>query len=59
MKPPKPLPPPPSEAEKIEDKGGPSVAFDPFIINLNEPKSNRYLKATSRWRSPTIAPRNA
>ena len=24
----------------------PSVAFDPFVVNLNEPGSNRYLKAS-------------
>jgi flagellar FliL protein len=29
-----------------KDSAGPVVAFDPFVINLNEPGSNRYLKTS-------------
>jgi flagellar basal body-associated protein FliL len=29
-----------------EESDGPIVTLDPFIVNLNEPGSNRYLKAT-------------
>ena len=33
-------------AAKDEHGGGPLVLLDPFVVNLNEPGSNRYLKAT-------------
>jgi flagellar protein FliL len=34
------------EAGKKEEPVLPAVALDPFVVNLNEPGSNRYLKAS-------------
>src|SRR5262245_21457951 len=34
-----------AEAAK-KPESGPIVGLDPFIVNLNEPSSNRYLKAS-------------
>jgi flagellar protein FliL len=33
-------------AEEKGEDGGPIVPLDPFVVNLNEPGSSRYLKAT-------------
>jgi flagellar protein FliL len=37
---------PKAEGEAEEKKPGPVVALDPFIVNLNEEGSSRYLKTT-------------
>jgi flagellar basal body-associated protein FliL len=33
-------------AKEKDDAPGPTVTFDPLVINLNEPGSNRYLKTS-------------
>jgi flagellar FliL protein len=34
------------EKPKPEEKGGPTATLEPFVVNLNEAGSSRYLKAT-------------